>query len=120
MGSCCGNPPWYHHFELYDLWTAGGRPLGHLLGGHGTEWRAYVRGSGTDTRFRLEVDAFRRQRGAENLFAPERIGRSHRGIAGATWAATRRGRTELRLDLEYERGDGWSALRWAFGVRKRL
>jgi hypothetical protein len=40
--SCCGNPEWYRHFSFPGSWTLGGEPLGHPLGGNGTEWRAFA------------------------------------------------------------------------------
>lgn len=75
--SCCGFPPWYQHGALGEGWTDRGRLLGHPLGGAGTEaavhWRVDVPSRAAILRGR----GFLRRRGAENLFAPARAGRSY-------------------------------------------
>jgi hypothetical protein len=84
--SCCGNPAWYRHWLFREGWTHGGREFGHPLGGHGSEWLFWTR---TDlAKLRLEGRLFRRDRGGENLYAPDRQGSSAGGRLGAEWAAT--------------------------------
>lgn len=73
---CCGNPIWYRHWQFLGGWTDDGVPLGHPLGGHGSEWRSWARADVLDARLRLESALFLRDRGEENLFAPDREGRS--------------------------------------------
>jgi len=108
--SCCGNPIWYRHWRFLDGWADEGGPLGHPLGGHGTEWRVFGGLEPWDARLRLRVEAFARDRGEENQFAPDRAGESRGGVLHA-WL-----RPSPRLELEveglHERGEsGWRASR---------
>ncbi|HEX7050674.1 MAG TPA: capsule assembly Wzi family protein [Longimicrobiales bacterium] len=83
--ACCGNTIWYRNWAFRSGWTADGQPLGHPLGGHGTEWLARLEADLLDARLRVDARAFLRDRGAENLFAPDREGHSrgaHLTIAG--------------------------------------
>ena len=41
--SCCGNPPWYRHKQFPGSWALRDVPLGHSLGGEGTEWLGFLR-----------------------------------------------------------------------------
>jgi hypothetical protein len=107
-GSCCGNPMWYRHWALRGGWTASGRPLGHPLAGHGREWTALARVALPVTGAAVELRAFRRTRGEENLFAPERAGRSAGGELGAHWRPAR-GRWALQLRGDVEGGEEWRA-----------
>ena len=104
-GSCCGNPPWYRHHAFPGAWAGDDEPLGHPLGGHGTELLAHAAADLLDARLRLETRAYRRHRRNENLFVPGRGGRST-GMSGElTW---RQGaRSELGIAFSGERGHGW-------------
>jgi hypothetical protein len=75
--SCCGHPPWYRHGDLGDGWTDRGRLLGHALGGHGSEWT--VSGTLASAPVQMQARLFARERGEENLFAPDRAGSSAGG-----------------------------------------
>jgi hypothetical protein len=116
-GSCCGNPPWYHHFELADGWTADGALLGHPLGGQGREWRASVTGTSSDAAVLFEAAGALRTRGAENVFAPNRRGRALLLDLAADVQVAERFGVELRLLTE--RGSGWNELRSSAAVRWR-
>lgn len=76
---CCGNTVWYRNWAIRGGWAADGRPLGHTLGGHGTEWLAYGNADLFAARARIGLQLFTRDRGDENLFAPEREGKSRGG-----------------------------------------
>lgn len=114
--SCCGNPPWYHHFELAHGWTDSGVLRGHPLGGHGREWRVAVDAALLAWRVLVSADALARTRGSENLFAPDRLGRSRGGVLRVDAALT--DRVGAALHVTHESGDGWRethgvvALRW--------
>jgi hypothetical protein len=104
-GSCCGNPPWYRHHAFPGSWAGDDAPLGHPLGGNGTELLAHAGADLLDARLRLGTRAFRRNRREENLFVPGRAGRSTGMSAELTW---RQGtRSELAVAFSGERGDGW-------------
>lgn len=76
---CCGNPWWYRHSGFDGGWTDARNPLGHSLGGHGTEWA--VRADAVMLRADLLLGArlYRRERRSENLFAPAFEGESTGG-----------------------------------------
>lgn len=78
-GGCCGNTIWYRNWSLRGGWSDDGRPLGHPLAGHGEEWLVFGRADLFEARLSLDLHLFTRERGAENLFAPERAGRSRGG-----------------------------------------
>lgn len=111
---CCGNPGWYMHSAQPGGWAAADVPLGHPLGGEGRELLVYSHADLMDARLRLDVRAFRRERGREgfdmfvragNLFAPERAGTSTGLALAGLWRATRR--TEIRAAALREAGSGW-------------
>mgnify|MGYP001169825598 CR=1 FL=1 len=104
--SCCGNPIWYRHWRFLDGWAVDGRPLGHPLAGHGTEWRLSIGLDPWNARLRFRGDAFVRDRGDENVFAPDRAGESR---GGALHGSLRVGpRFDLVLNVLHERGaSGW-------------
>jgi len=107
---------WYRHYVFMDGWTLDRQPIGHLLGGDGTEWLLYGRYDDAARRVRLDARGFARERGRFNLFAPTREGRS----AGAALSAEYRvaAALELRVDAMLERGRrGWSTSSLATGVR---
>src|SRR5690606_1243413 len=82
--SCCGNPEWYRHWSFPGSWATGDQPLGHPLGGHGSELLLLTETHLLDARLRLHGRFFVRERGIENLYVPGREGRSRGGsLVGA-------------------------------------
>lgn len=77
--ACCGNTIWYRNWSLRGGWAASGQPLGHPLAGQGEEWLVYTRADLFHGGLNLDLRLFTRERGTENLFAPERTGRSRGG-----------------------------------------
>ncbi len=114
-GHCCSNPPWYRHGSFPAGWSAGGAPLGHPLGGEGTEWRAYGDADLLGARVRLSGDAFVRHRGPENLYAPEREGASRGVRVDVAWRPW--GGLELNANAEGEKADDWSRATAAITAR---
>ena len=115
--SCCSNPPWYRHsLGFHEGWTTEGLLLGHRLGGHGTEWMGEARASIMDARALVRAQLFARERGAENLFAPDREGSSVGALLAADVQVAPR--TLVLLEGEVEEGDGWRA--WVGRVVGRL
>jgi hypothetical protein len=116
--SCCGNPPWYRHFAFPGSWALDDRPLGHRLGGQGTELAAYGHADLLDARLRVGAEAFRRGRSGENLYLPGREG----GSLGGGWDLAWRfdPRAELGAEAHLEDGRGWHegtlrlSARWIF------
>jgi hypothetical protein len=103
--SCCRYPSWYRHGALAEGWTDRGSLIGHPLGGHGTEWSLRWRfdrpGIGVVSGARI----FARTRGAENLYAPDREGRSNGGAVEVILRGSRRLRVKTDAQLEYGHGD---------------
>lgn len=113
--ACCGHPPWYRHLGLPAGWSVNGVPLGHPLGGEGSEWRLRAWLAAADARLRVDASVFRRRRGGENLFAPDRATVSH-GAAG--WVRWRAGaRLEVEAAGGRESGTGWTETRGRISVR---
>lgn len=116
--SCCGNPAWYRNWAFRGGWADAGRPLGHPLGGHGTEWLAHVAVDLLDARLGVEGRVFLRERREENLFIPDRLGESRGGEFRA------RLRASPRFDVEVagrvDSGDGWRESGLSSGVRVRF
>jgi hypothetical protein len=107
---------WYRHYVFVDGWTLDRRPIGHPLGGDGTEWLAYGRYDDAARRVRLDARGFTRDRGRYNLFAPTREGRSVGGALGADYRVT--ATLELRMNGGLERGrGGWSESSLSAGLR---
>jgi hypothetical protein len=109
---------WYRHYVFMDGWTLDRQPIGHPLGGNGTEWLLYGRIDDAARRFRVDGRVFTRDRGRYNLYAPVRQGRS----AGGRTAVEYRLTTELELHmdaaLEHGRGGGgWTASSLGAGLR---
>ena len=117
-GACCGNPPWYHHFELADGWVVDGAALGHPLGGQGREWRASVFAASADAAVLVHAAGAVRMRGAENVYAPARQGRALLLDVMADVQGT--GRLGASLELHAERGSDWREMRGTAAVRWRL
>jgi hypothetical protein len=115
-GSCCLNPPWYHHFEFADNWTMRGEPLGHPLGGHGREWLVAVHASSAPVV--AHVNAAWRTRNHENLYAPARAGRAFALRAAADAHAWRH--VYVTFDFRGEHADTWRELRGRGGVQLRF
>lgn len=118
------NPRWYRNLDMRGGWTDERRPLGHPLGGHGREWLVHGRADVADARLRVAGRAYVRSRGEENLYAPERAGRSLGG------AITLEARLAPGLDLavggvaENGRNDwteqyAFTELRWRPGATGR-
>lgn len=120
---CCGNPPWYAHAAFPGGWANGDAPLGHPLGGEGSEALVYGNADLADSRVRLGGRLFRRDRGtvgfaetiqrAGNLYVPTRAGESWGGFLNAAW---RIAGSELELDLFREAGAGWREQRVVAGA----
>jgi hypothetical protein len=107
---------WYRHYVFMDGWTLDRQPIGHPLGGDGTEWLMYSRYDDAPRRIRLDARAFARDRGRYNLFAPTREGRSLGGGLAADYRLT--DAFELRVGADVERGRReWSASSLRAGVR---
>jgi hypothetical protein len=104
-GSCCGNPPWYRNVFFRGSWSDEGQLFAHPLGGHGYEWLAHARLDLPHRGLLLRGEAFRRWRGHENLFAPEREGLS---LGAAVSLEVRRGNSVLRAEGGYEDAVSWS------------
>jgi hypothetical protein len=83
--SCCGNPPWYRHYAFPGAWALEDRPLGHRLGGQGSEVLVHGRADLLDSRLRIGGEAFRRRRSGENLYVPGREGGSLGAGGEVTW-----------------------------------
>lgn len=114
-GSCCGNPPWYHHFELANGWSDSGVLRGHPLGGEGREWRVSMEAALIGWRLLLRADAMTRTRGSENLFAPDRAGRAHGGSLSLNGMISQHAGVELHL--AYETAEEWQETRAALALR---
>jgi len=99
------NPPWYRHRQFTGGWVVGERMLGHPLGGNGAETAVYGRLTEPLTRIDVKGRAFLRDRRPENLFSPQRAGRSIGGTTTVAWRPAS-GAT-LRLDLSADLGSGW-------------
>lgn len=98
---------WYTHFRLTGGWTSGAQPLGHPLGGNGTETRVYGYTGALGTRLHLQADLYRRDRLDSNLFAPRWTGRSRGGGVSVDLRLT--DRSAARLRWSREAGDDWAA-----------
>lgn len=107
--SCCNNPPWYRHAGHPGGWAVDDLPLGHPLGGDGTELHTWLRADLVRIPVAWEAGAWLRRRGAENLFAPTWVGRSVGASAEATWHFS--GAADGQVQLEHEFGDGWNQTR---------
>ena len=79
---------WYRHYLFKDGWTVDRQPIGHPLGGQGSEWLAYGTWDDPASRFRFDARAFRRDRGSYNIYSPEREGRSVGGQISTVYRAT--------------------------------
>jgi hypothetical protein len=120
---CCGNTIWYRNLFLRGSWANEGRLFAHPLGGHGREWLGHVRVDLPGSALLMRAEVFARRRGAENLYAPERQGRS-RGASITLEYAPRSG-TDVRVDAAIEDARQWTLQRFsamishALGARPR-
>jgi hypothetical protein len=107
---------WYRHYIFMDGWTVDRQPIGHPLGGDGTEWLLY--GRFDDARRRLSVDArgFLRERGRFNLFSPTRQGQSFGGALGVEYRLTRAIEAHADVMGEFGRRE-WDTSSGRVGVR---
>jgi hypothetical protein len=80
--SCCGYPSWYHHMDFGAGWVLDRQPLGHPLGGHGSETRFSATRSPLLDGVGVELSAGRRVRGRQNIYAPTLTGESWLADAG--------------------------------------
>jgi hypothetical protein len=103
--SCCGNPLWYRHWGVYGGWAVDDGPLGHPLGGHGTEVLGFLTLELPSAGLRLRGTGYARHRGFENQYAPDRAGKS---VGGSARSGMRAGRGELFADLRFERAGSWT------------
>jgi hypothetical protein len=104
------NTMWYRNVWLRGGWTHDRRVLGHPLGGHGTEWLFHGGVDALDARLRVDGGVALRERAQENLFAPERTGRSTATSLDVTYRVARW--IDLAGGLRYEDGaGGWSETR---------
>jgi hypothetical protein len=114
--SCCGNSAWYRNWSFRGGWADAGVPLGHPLGGQGVEHRLSMQLDANDARLRIGTAVFDRERGPENLYAPERAG----GSRGVTWVVELKARRDLELFTRGTFEDGersWSETRLIAGGR---
>ena len=107
-GKCCGYPEWYWHGALPDGWTDGGEPIGHPLGGHGTELALSVAADLIARPASVETRLFVRDRGRENLFSPNRRGWSGGAALHASIGLIPG--TRLDVDVDVETASSWSSL----------
>jgi hypothetical protein len=107
---------WYRHYVFMDGWTLDRQPIGHPLGGNGTEWLLYGRVDDAARRVRVDGRMFTRDRGRYNLYAPTREGRSVGGRLAAEYRLTPE--LELLVDGSLERGRrDWTTSSLSAGVR---
>ena len=107
---------WYRHYVFMDGWTVDRQPIGHPLGGAGSEWLLHGRFDDATRRVRFDWRAFTRDRHRFNLYSPTREGRSVGGRAGVEYRLT--GDLELRFAAELERGRrDWTASSITTGFR---
>lgn len=110
---------WYRHYLFKDGWTVDRRPIGHPLGGDGSEWLAYGSWDDPGSPLRIEGSAFHRRRGDYNVYAPTRAGTSVGGRVAATY------RTRAHLDFffdgaledgrgAWEESSVFAGMRWTF------
>ena len=73
---CCSNSIWYRNSWFRGSWADGDEIIGHPLGGHGREWRIYANGGSMQQRLVGSGALFVRHRKDENIFSPQRSGKS--------------------------------------------
>ena len=94
------------------------QPIGHPLGGDGTEWRLYGRVDDAARRFRVDGQVFARDRGRYNLYSPVRLGRSTGGRTAIEYRLTTELEVKADVALEHgQAGGGWTASSLSAGLR---
>lgn len=114
--SCCGNPPWYRHAAFPGGWAHRDLPLGHPLGGEGTESLAWTRVDSKQLPLSLAWRGWMRERGAENLYTPLRQGKSWGTAGELRWRGWNR--ADAQLSISREAGDAWSETQLRIGVTR--
>lgn len=109
------NTIWYRNYALRGAWAHDDRPVGHPIGGHGKGWYAHASLDLLDARLRVQSSGSLYDRGSENLFAPERIGRAFGGALDMHWRVTHG--LELQAGGRIEDGEGWRETEGRVGVR---
>ncbi len=113
------NTIWYRNWALRQGWADYGTPLGQPLAGEGKEASASLTATPVSASVRLRAQAFLRERTAGNLFAPQRLGRSHGGRLRLELTLPHR--LELDADASAERGDaGWTTSALSTSARLRF
>lgn len=115
---CCGNPLWYRHGQFQGSWAQDDMPIATVLGGHGNETALSARTVSGNAALRAQIRGFARSRGLENLYSPERQGKS----AGASAALSIRltPTLEVQSSASYEDGQlDWSESRLQVGLSWR-
>ena len=110
---------WYRHYLFKDGWTVDRQPIGHPLGGEGSEWLAYGTWDDPAHRLRFDVRAFKRDRGSYNIYSPEREGRSIGGEISTVYSSTPNLDLLFKGALEDGQADWretslFAGLRWVF------
>ena len=110
---------WYRHYLFKDGWTVDRQPIGHPLGGQGSEWLAYGTWDDPASRFRFDARGFVRDRGSYNIYAPDRAGRSIGGQLSTVYRTTPNMDLLLTGALEDGKADWresslFAGLRWIF------
>jgi hypothetical protein len=109
------NSVWYQNAWFRGSWADGGVALGHPLAGHGTEWRVFASGGSTIHGVSGDMSVYRRRRGDQNLYGPDRSGHS----LGGTLNVDVRLNASMRLVVaaEIEGSDAWTAALAHAGLR---
>ena len=117
--SCCGNPIWYRHGRFRGSWADDGVMIGNPLGGHGHETAIAVGFATRAAALRGRLRGYVRERGDENVFAPERAG----GSSGAEVQVGARATDRIEVEALFSTEEGeqdWSETRLVVGARIRL
>ncbi|HUP88860.1 MAG TPA: capsule assembly Wzi family protein [Longimicrobiales bacterium] len=110
---------WYQNSWFREGWTDHGELLGHPLAGHGNEWRLFATSGSALKGWEGAFSGYVRDRGSQNLLAPQREGKSNGGTLELDVRITRRAHVTLNGEVEQGSGDReWTtskaraALRW--------
>ncbi|HEX6557997.1 MAG TPA: hypothetical protein VF021_01000, partial [Longimicrobiales bacterium] len=115
------NSIWYQNPWMRGGWADAGHVLGHALGGHGVEWRGFAQGGWPARGVSGEIAGYARKRGRQNLFAPQRQGRSVGGMLSADARVAAPMYIELQADLEHGTGgSSWTTSTARAGLRVRF